>query len=53
MADKEGDKEKQPPNCNEDTHCPNMINTYEGWDSETWECQVCGARFKLYYDEMQ
>lgn len=51
--DIKGNKELQPPECKEDTKCPNMVNIYQGWDDETWECPVCGARFKLYYEDMK
>lgn len=51
--DIKGDKEKQPVECDEDTKCPNIKCVYEGWDDETWRCDVCGAYFKIYYEEMQ
>lgn len=53
MADTPGDPSKQPASCNEDTHCPNIECLFEGIDEETWECSICGARFKIYYDELR
>lgn len=53
--DRKGDKSKQPPECAVDhnNRCSNLHNTYEGYDSETYACAVCGERYKLYYDDMQ
>jgi hypothetical protein len=52
MSDRKGDPVKQPPGCDGGTSCPNMKNTYEGYESETWSCEVCGEHFKLYYEDM-
>lgn len=35
------------------TSCPNIKNTYEGYDGERWRCEVCGESFFLDYDDMQ
>ncbi len=55
MADREGDKEKQPGgDCGEhSTTCRNIKCTYEGHESETWSCETCGASYTLYDDEMR
>ena len=53
MTDIPGDKAKQPPECNEDTRCPNIKCTYEGMDGERYRCEVCGASFFLDYEEMK
>lgn len=52
---RDGNKEIQErENCPvRKTDCKNIENTYEGYDSETWKCEVCGEFFILYYDEMQ
>ncbi len=34
--------------CDHDYKC-----VYEGWDSESYECDWCGDRYKLYDDEMR
>lgn len=34
-------------------NCKNVECTYEGWESETYECKVCGLYYKLYYDDMR
>jgi hypothetical protein len=54
MSDHKGDPSKQPPECkNGSTRCPNIKNTYEGFDGERWRCNVCGESFFLDYDEMR
>lgn len=54
MSHFKGDKSKQPPECtvDKDNRCPNLDQTYQGYDSETYRCKTCGEYFKLYYDEM-
>ena len=53
MADRKGDPMKRSADCDGGyTACPHIKNTYEGFDSETWECPVCGEFFKLYYEDM-
>lgn len=55
MADTPADESKQPPECKalmSKTGCKNCDTTYEGMDGESWECKVCGLRFKLYYEDM-
>ena len=50
------DKTKQPIGCNETTaSCKNLKETsnYADMDGETYECDVCGLRFRLYYDDMR
>ncbi len=34
--------------CDHDYKC-----VYEGWESETYQCEKCGDRYKLYDDEMK
>jgi hypothetical protein len=51
----EGDPAKRPPECTAQqraTACPHIRCTYEGWESETYECERCGKYFKLYYEDM-
>jgi hypothetical protein len=52
MSDHKGDPAKKPTDCTSHTNCPHIKCTYEGMDSETWSCPLCGEHFKLYYDEM-
>ena len=37
--------------CKDDEH--DYVCVYEGWESETHECSICGDRFTLYDDEMR
>ena len=55
MPDVVGDKSKQPAECDEAKNgkCLHIKCTYEGWDDSTYECGVCGLRYKLYEDEMK
>lgn len=54
MTDRGGDKSKQPEGCNEtEGSCPNMKCTYEGWEYERYRCEVCGASYTLYDDDMR
>lgn len=46
-------KAERPADCKQDTKCPNMQVVFQGWDSETWKCDLCGRRFKLYYEDMK
>lgn len=55
MVDRDGDKTKQPPGCREtEGSCPNMRETSSNsdMDGETYICEVCGARYRLYYEDM-
>lgn len=54
MADIKGDKSKQPEGCEEtESTCPNMkMRDDFDTEGETYECAVCGARYKLYYEDM-
>ena len=55
MADRSGDPNKQPAECNINAsppRCPHMKCTYEGWDGESYSCERCGERYKLYYEDM-
>jgi len=53
MTDIPGDKTKQPPECKEDTACPNMKEVGGGFEGERYRCEVCGASFFLDYEEMK
>lgn len=49
-----GDKDKQPDGCGGTYRtCDNMKSVSEDWESETFACEVCGARYTLYDDEMK
>jgi hypothetical protein len=56
MADRAGDKSKQPPECGtheHPTHCPHLVDvTPRAMDRETYDCTVCGEHFTLYYEDM-
>jgi hypothetical protein len=52
--DIKGDTSKQPDGCTEDSStCSNMKSVRERWESETYACDVCGARYTLFDDEMR
>lgn len=54
MATK-GDPAKQPADCkinDAPPRCPNIVQTYQGYDKETYSCEVCGEFYSLYYDDM-
>ena len=57
MADRKGDPAKQPPECKmrETSRCKHLRETSHKFDmsGETYDCDVCGEHFRLYYDEMQ
>lgn len=55
MTDRPGDKSKQPPECDEagSGKCPNLKNTYEGFDGERYDCEVCGLSYFLDYEDMK
>ena len=54
MADTKGDPDKQPPECKRRSlDCPNIRNTYEGYDGERWSCDHCGKSFYLDYEDMK
>jgi len=59
MTDRKGDPAKQPPECGvgrggNSSSCPHLkeINPLNP-DGETYECEVCGERFELYYEDMK
>lgn len=53
MADVKGNKDKQPPGCDESRMgCPNMKASNETMSSESYACPVCGASYTLYYEDM-
>jgi hypothetical protein len=66
MADRKGDPALQPPECKSVftpdpdrpkfgtwSKCPHIKCTYEGWESETYNCERCGEHYTLYEDEMK
>lgn len=57
MADRMGDKSKQPEGCDTNQFsqnpCPNMKEVGGGMAGERYRCDVCGAGFYLDYDEMR
>lgn len=57
MADRKGDKTKQPPECtvDKDARCPNLheVSRPGDMEGETYECKVCGERYRLDYEEMK
>jgi hypothetical protein len=56
MTDREGDPTKRPPECKTSgrpTDCPHLRDvTPRSMDRETYECDMCGQRFVLYYEDM-
>lgn len=51
--------QKHSPKCQTEPRqgtgmCPNLKELDQPWnmDSEKYECDVCGKRITLYYDEM-
>lgn len=55
MKTTDGDKNKQPEDCKDGTSCPYIEETSAStdMDGETYNCSVCGLRFRLYYEDMQ
>lgn len=35
------------------SRCPNLKNTYEGFDGERYDCDVCGMSYFLDYEDMK
>ena len=55
MNDIEGDPEKKTEECKKrEKKCSNLKETSSSsdMDGETWECDVCGKRYRLYYEDM-
>lgn len=46
-----GDKDKQPEDCTKHSDCP-YVEFTQGWETETYKCQTCGAYWRLYYEDM-
>lgn len=48
-------REKQPPECGEkeNKYCPHLKETGGGFDGEQYECEVCGLRYFLDYEDMK
>jgi transposase-like protein len=55
MADRRGDKAKQPAECTVDQNnrCPNLKEVGGGMSGERYRCEVCGESYYLDYDEMR
>lgn len=56
MKDHGGDKTKQPEGCEETYQsCKNMVDVSSprDFDGEDYRCEVCGANYRLYYDDMR
>lgn len=57
MGDRKGDPSKQPEGCEPARYsrnpCPNMKETGGGMSGEQYNCDVCGERFYLDYDDMR
>lgn len=51
MADRKGDPSKKPADCTGNSRCPH-VEFNQGWETETYDCRVCGAYWKLYYEDM-
>lgn len=34
------------------TKCPHIKMSHQGFDSESYDCDVCGERYTLYYEDM-
>jgi len=53
--DAKGDPEKQTEECKRLGYmrCPNMKETYGGFDGERYRCEQCGESYYLDYDEMR
>lgn len=56
MADRKGDPAKRPSECKEPISgkCPHLQETSSrsDMDGETYSCEVCGERYRLYYEDM-
>ena len=47
--------ENPPKDCTDQNEhrCPNMkLRDDTDMEAETYECNVCGRRYKLYYEDM-
>lgn len=69
MSDRDGDPKKRPPECREgdiiSRHPDGLRCTWgtclhlketspsSNMDGETYDCQVCGRHYRLYYDDMR
>lgn len=56
MSNRPGDPAKRPPECGEPDNkfCPHMRETSSrtDFDGETYNCEVCGRYYRLYYEDM-
>lgn len=56
MTNRKGDKSKRTPDCRIDEpfgRCPNLKETYSGFDGERYRCDRCGESYFLDYEEMK
>lgn len=57
MSDRTGDKSKQPEECHESSggSCPFLRETSSprDMDGETYDCEMCGLHYRLYYEDMK
>ena len=51
--DRQGDNKLKPPDCKTIYRCKNMKETYSDMEMERYRCAVCGASYRLDYDEMR
>lgn len=58
MSLRPGDPDKKPPECGEhpggNGRCPHIkeVSGPSDFDGETYACEVCGERYRLYYEDM-
>jgi len=53
MTDRAGDKTKKPKECTDEYRCSNMKETYSDMEMERYRCAVCGASYRLDYEDMK
>lgn len=56
MGDAPADPKREPPECKaleRKLSCPNIKEVGGGMQGEQYDCQVCGRRIYLDYDEMR
>lgn len=67
MSERKPDLSKRPKECKEGTHtpdvnrpgfviwgsCPHLKSVSQTWETETYQCNVCGLRYILYDDDMK
>jgi hypothetical protein len=55
MSDRAADETKRSEQCKADGiwECPNLIETGGGMKGEQYDCELCGCRVWLDYDDMR